>query len=521
VIPPVNAPGPDGVDTPDPLTTLLPGLAARPDARLTVAGETTTYAEVAAAARALGTRLGELGTTRVAVLAQPTLDTVLAVVGALAAGVTVVPVPKDAGATELAHILTDSAVTHWVGPAPEAGSPAAAAGAARPVVPLALPDPANPQPTNPESGGRTTDPEDIAMILYTSGTTGLPKGVQLSHRAIAAGLDGLADAWAWTAADTLVHALPLFHVHGLIIGCLGPMRVGGSLIHPGRPTPQAYADAVTAALAAPERDVDEPAPGPTPSVMCFGVPTIWSRIAADPDQACRLAPARLLVSGSAPLPVPVFTRMRELTGQDMVERYGMTETLLTVSARHDGPRVAGHVGWPIVGVQTRLRGEDGAEVPHDGQSVGRLEVRGPTLFSGYLNRPDATAESFTADGWFVTGDVATIGPDGNHRIVGRESVDLIKSGGYRIGAGEIETFMLGLPGVAEVAVVGEPDDDLGQRIVAYVVPGDPAQRPDPDALCQAVADGLSVHKRPRQVRFVASLPRNEMGKVQKKRLLDG
>lgn len=509
------------------------GAAGPSPATLTVAGETMPYAEVGAVARDLGGRLRALGATRVAVLAHPVLDTVLAVVGALAGDVTVVPVPKDAGTAELAHILDDSGASHWVGPAPEPGSAAAAVGGTLPVVPVrrsAGPDapgaahavPAGPGddvPAGPD-GVRCVDPEDIAMILYTSGTTGLPKGVQLSRRAIAAGLDGLVDAWGWTAADTLVHALPLFHVHGLIVGCLGPMRVGGSLIHTGRPTPQAYADAVAAALEG------------GGSVMCFGVPTIWSRIAAEPDQAARLASARLLVSGSAALPVPVFERIREWTGQEMVERYGMTETLLTVAARHDGPRVAGHVGWPIAGVQTRLRDEHGAAVPHDGQSVGRLEVRGPTLFSGYLNRPDATAESFTADGWFVTGDVATIGPDGNHRIVGRESVDLIKSGGYRIGAGEIETFMLGLPGVAEVAIVGEPDPDLGQRIVAYVVADAPPAEadapggrvgalPDPDALCQAVADGLSVHKRPREVRFVAALPRNEMGKVQKKQLLSG
>lgn len=529
---------------------LLPGLATHPDARLSVAGEELLYAEVSALAGELGARLRALGATRVAVLAQPTLATVLAVVGALAGGVTVVPVPKDAGATELAHILADSAVTHWVGSGPEAGSPAATAGGTLPAVPLRPADPALAEvsgPTradDPDSSpvlagvAAPPDPEDIAMILYTSGTTGLPKGVQLSRRAIAAGLDGLADAWGWTARDTLIHGLPLFHVHGLIIGALGPMRVGGSVVHTGRPTPRAYADAVTEVAERARRT------GSGDTAMCFGVPTIWGRIAAEPDQARRLAPARLLVSGSAALPVPVFERMRELTGQDMVERYGMTETLLTVAARYDGPRVAGHVGWPIAGVQTRLRDEHGAPVPHDGQSVGRLEVRGPTLFSGYLNRPDATAESFTADGWFSTGDVATIGPDGNHRIVGRESVDLIKSGGYRIGAGEIETFMLGLPGVAEVAVVGEPDDDLGQRIVAYVVAAppvsgarageahegsetgpasgrEPASGPDAEALCQAVADGLSVHKRPREVRFVPSLPRNEMGKVQKKLLLGG
>jgi fatty acid CoA ligase FadD36 len=486
------------------LDALLPGLSARPEARLTVAGESMSYAEAGGVALALGGRLRALGADRVAVLAQPTLDTVLAVVGILAGGLTAVPVPKDAGATELAHILADSAVSHWVGPAPEPGTAAAAAGGVPPVVPVrGVPTGVPTTPGLPAA----PDPEAIAMILYTSGTTGLPKGVQLSRRAIAAGLDGVADAWGWTAADTLVHGLPLFHVHGLIVGCLGPLRVGGSLIHPGRPTPESYADAVESALAQ------------GASAMCFGVPTIWGRIAAEPAAVRRLAPARLLVSGSAPLPVPVFERMRELTGQEMVERYGMTETLLTVSARHDGPRVAGHVGWPVAGVQTRLRDEHGAAVPSDGEAVGRLEVRGRSLFSGYLNRPDATAESFTADGWFVTGDVATIGPDGNHRIVGRESVDLIKSGGYRIGAGEIETFLLGQPGVAEVAVIGEADDDLGQRIVAYVVPADATDPPDGDRLAQAVADGLSVHKRPREVRFVASLPRNEMGKVQKKQLL--
>ncbi len=345
------------------------------------------------------------------------------------------------------------------------------------------------------------DPGATAFILYTSGTTGAPKGVMLSRRAIAAGLDALAEAWQWTWKDTLVHGLPLFHVHGLILGVLGPLRIGSPLIHTGKPTPRAYAEAH--------------------GTMYFGVPTVWSRVVEEPDAARELAKARVLVSGSAPLPVPVFERLRELTGQAPLERYGMSETMITISTRPDGERRPGWVGAPIAGVETRLRDEAGNPVAHDGESVGGLQVRGPMLFDGYLNKPEVTAENFTADGWFKTGDVAVIDAEGFHRIVGRESVDLIKSGGYRIGAGEIETALLGLPEVAETAVVGVPDDDLGQRIVAYVVlrNGIADSADLRQQLIDHVADQLSLHKRPREVRVVDSLPRNAMGKVQKKQLL--
>lgn len=174
------------------------------------------------------------------------------------------------------------------------------------------------------------------------------------------------------------------------------------------------------------------------------------------------------------------------------------------------------VGLPLAGVQTRLVDDDGGEVPHDGETVGKLQVRGPTLFDGYLNQPDATAAAFDADSWYRTGDVAVVDGSGMHRIVGRESVDLIKSGGYRVGAGEIETVLLGHPDVAEAAVVGVPDDDLGQRIVAYVVG---SANVDADGLINFVAQQLSVHKRPREVRIVDALPRNALGKVLKKQLL--
>ncbi|MGK9270749.1 acyl-CoA synthetase [Williamsia muralis] len=420
------------------------------------------------------------GARRIAVLAEPTAQTVVAIVGALIAGVAVVPVPPDSGTAEREHILADSGAQAWLGAAPaEPGLP---------VVPVRMY--ARSWHSHPEP-----HPDSTALIIYTSGTTGLPKGVPVTRRAIAAGLDALIDAWAWTADDVLVHGLPLFHVHGLVLGALGPLRVGGSLVHTVKPTPEAYAAAHGS--------------------MYFGVPTVWARIAADKDSARALATARLLVSGSAPLPVPVFTTIKDLTGHEIVERYGMTETLITVSTRADGERRPGWVGTPVAGVETRLRDDGGADVPHDGESIGALQLRGPMVAAGYLNRPDATAESWLDDGWFATGDVAVIDADGMHRIVGRSSTDLIKTGGYRVGAGEIEAVLLGHPSVREAAVIGVPDDDLGQRIVACVV-GEGIVEQD---LIDLVATELSNHKRPREIRVLESLPRNAMGKVQKKLLL--
>nr|WP_221380152.1 AMP-binding protein [Actinoplanes polyasparticus] len=395
------------------------------------------------------------GRRMVAVRATPTVDTVVVITAALLAGVPVVPVPPDAGELEQAHILGDS------------GAELIEA-----------------HPTGADDGvPDEPDPDAPALVLYTSGTTGPPKGAVISRRALAADLDALAQVWQWTAGDTLVHGLPLFHVHGLVLGVLGPLRIGSRLAHTGRPTPQAYAG--------------------TPGTMYFGVPTVWSRVCAAPTEARALRPARLLVSGSAPLPAPVFDELRTLTGQAPVERYGMTETLITVSARADGERRPGQVGLPIPGVETRLVGDAGDPLDEP-DTIGHLQVRGATLFDGYLGRA-------RPEGWFVTGDVATIGADGWHRIVGRASTDLIKTGGYRVGAGEVEDALLLHPAVREAAVVGTPHPDLGEQITAYVVAEGVTERD----LIAWVAGRLAAHKRPRAVRLLDALPRNAMGKVQK------
>jgi fatty acid CoA ligase FadD36 len=445
---------------------------------VTISGHALSGIRLRAAAAAVSDEIG--GVNVVAVHATPTIETMVAMVGALAAGAAVVPLPPDSGTAERQHILNDSRAGLVLTNDPTVAGSLPSRGIDINHTATAL--------------SHAVTPTQAALIMYTSGTTGLPKGVVLSHRAVAAGIDAVADAWDWTEDDVLVHGLPLFHVHGLVLGLFGPLRMGSRLVHTGRPTPSAYAAAN--------------------GTIYFGVPTVWSRIVSDPDSASALKNARVLVSGSAPLPAPTFERLHDLTGHAPVERYGMTETLITLSARADGERRAGYVGFPVRGVTTRLAADDGSLVPHDGETIGELQVRGPMLSDGYLNQPDATVASRTSDGWFRTGDIATIDPDGWHRIVGRASVDLIKTGGYRVGAGEVEDALLAHPAVREAAVIGCPDPDLGERIVAYVA----ADGVTESELVSFVAARLSGHKRPREIRFRDELPRNAMGKVQKRSL---
>ncbi len=469
---------------------LLPALHDAGDRPAIAVGDRSlTYGELHGAAATLARKVR--GAERVAVWAEPTLETCVAVIAALAARVPLVPVNRRLGAAELAHVLADS----------------------RPDVILAGPG----SPTPPDvprmevdvaaRGGELpvddADDEDPVLVVYTSGTTGRPKGAVLPRRAVRSNLDALADAWEWTGEDVLAHALPLFHVHGLVLGLLGPLRRGGQLRHLVSFEPRAAASAVRAG-----------------ATMLFGVPTMYHRLASaglEPGLAAALRGARLLVSGSAQLPAPTFDRIERLCGQRIVERYGLTETLMNTAVRADGERRPGYVGRELDGVEVRVLADDGGVAESDDETIGEVAVRGPNVFTGYLNQPKATA-AVIRDGWLLTGDLATRSPDGYLRIVGRRSTDLIKTGGYKVGAGEVEVALLEHPGVAEAAVTGAPDPDLGERIVAWVVLEPGAVVPQAAELSEHVAGQLAPHKRPREVRFVTELPRNAMGKVVKQRL---
>lgn len=470
---------------------LLPTLHQPTDAEAVRFGQrSVTYWELRVVTAALAGQLSDV--RRVAIWAQPEVETCVAIVAALAAGVPAVPINPKLGTRELQHVISD-AIPDLVLAAPHAVLPEAL----HPIPRLSVDLQAQGAAIPPEP-----DPEWPALIIYTSGTTGPPKGVVLPRRAIAADIDALAEAWAWTARDVLVHALPLSHVHGLVLGMLGPLRLGGAVHHLG----SFSIDGVVRELGG-------------SATMLFGVPTMYHRLAAaaehNSEVAAALSRARLLVSGSAALSVSDHQRIASTTGQHVAQRYGMTESLITCAVRAEGPREPSTVGPPLNGVRLRLVDDQG-DTLEVADTVGEIEVAGPTLFLGYLNRPDATAEAMH-DGWFRTGDVATRSADGHLRIVGRRSTDLISSGGYKIGAGEIEDALLEHPGVAEAAVTGEPDPDLGERLVAWVVAaGEPP--PAAEELAEHVARLLAPHKRPRVVRFLAALPRNDLGKVRKAEL---
>jgi malonyl-CoA/methylmalonyl-CoA synthetase len=292
-------------------------------------------------------------------------------------------------------------------------------------------------------------------------------------------------AWRWSESDRLVLALPLFHAHGLCVGLHGTLLAGAS------------------ALLLPRFDVDSvlDAASSHDASLFFGVPTMYHRL-AESSRVGELARLRLCVSGSAPLPAELHRTLAERGGQQVLERYGMTETLMNVSNPYDGERRAGSVGLPLPGVELRL-GQDG-----------EIQLRGPNIFVGYWERPEASADSFT-DGWFRTGDLGGLDADGYLRILGR-SKELIISGGFNVYPREVEEVLLTHPEVAEVAVVGTPSDEWGEVVTAFVVPtGD---QPDPDALLAFAAEQLASFKRPRLLHFIDTLPRNALGKVLKHEL---
>ncbi|MDH3535211.1 MAG: malonyl-CoA synthase [Gammaproteobacteria bacterium] len=341
-------------------------------------------------------------------------------------------------------------------------------------------------------------PDDLAAILYTSGTTGLSKGAMLSHDNLLSNALTLVDYWQFSENDVLLHALPIFHTHGLFVATNVILICGGSMIF------------------LPRFDVDAMLEQLPHATSLMGVPTFYTRLLAD-DRFDRglVAHMRLFVSGSAPMLAETHVQFEQRTGHRILERYGMTETNMNTSNPYSGERRVGSVGLPLPGVEIRVTDpESGAEL--DRGETGMIEVRGPNVFVGYWRKPEKTAEELRADGFFVTGDMGMVDADGYLHILGREK-DLVISGGYNIYPKQIETEIDALDGVVESAVFGIPDADLGEVVAAAVVL-EPGAALDQAQLIGALHSGLARFKLPRKVVFIDELPRNAMGKVQKNSL---
>ena len=339
--------------------------------------------------------------------------------------------------------------------------------------------------------------DDLAAILYTSGTTGRSKGAMLTHDNLASNARVLHDHWGWRGDDVLIHALPIFHVHGLFVASHGALLAGAKMIWFGK------FDAARVIARLPE------------ATVFMGVPTLYVRLLAEPSlsrQAC--ANMRLFIAGSAPLLLETFNEWIERTGHTILERYGMSETVMLTSNPYDpaqGERRGGTVGLPLPGVGLRIRDDKGQPLPSG--EIGNIEVKGPNVFKGYWRMPEKTADEFTTDLWFKTGDVGKLGNDGYVTIVGR-SKDLIISGGYNVYPAEIEGYVNEMPGVAESAVIGVRHADFGEAVVAVVVPK-PGAALDAAAITAELKARIANFKVPKAVFVADELPRNAMGKVQK------
>ncbi|MFW5642339.1 MAG: malonate--CoA ligase [Roseicyclus sp.] len=342
------------------------------------------------------------------------------------------------------------------------------------------------------------DIDDLAAFLYTSGTTGRSKGAMLTQGNLLSNARTLAECWRFGARDVLLHALPIFHTHGLFVATNVTLVAGGAMIF----LPKFDADAIVARL-------------PEATTM-MGVPTFYTRLLDDPRLTRDLvAHMRLFVSGSAPLLAETHERFEARTGHRILERYGMTETNMNTSNPYEGERRAGSVGFPLPGVELRITDPATGEALPQGE-IGQIEVRGPNVFRGYWRMPEKTAEELRADGFFITGDLGRIDEDGYLHIVGRNK-DLIISGGYNIYPKEIELVLDAQPGVMESAVIGVPHADLGETVLGLIVP-EPGAAPDLEAIAGAAAAALARFKQPRKLLLVDALPRNTMGKVQKNAL---
>ncbi len=342
--------------------------------------------------------------------------------------------------------------------------------------------------------------DDLAAFLYTSGTTGRSKGAMLTQTNLLSNAQTLVEEWRFDADDVLLHALPIFHTHGLFVATNTVLAAGGSMIF------------------LPKFDTDEVISWLPKATSMMGVPTFYTRLLDDPRFTRDLTShMRLFISGSAPLLAETHVQFEERTGHRILERYGMTETNMNTSNPYDGERRAGTVGFPLPGVELKITNPENGQTLPDGQ-VGQIEVRGDNVFKGYWQMPEKTAAELREDGFFITGDLGKIDADGYVHIVGRNK-DLIISGGYNIYPKEIELVLDEQPGVLESAVIGVPHPDFGETVLGILVPA-PGQTPDTDAIMAAVKDALARFKHPRKLVILDALPRNTMGKVQKNILRD-
>ena len=469
-------------------------------------GKTLTYAQAHAGAgryAALFASLGLAPGDRVAVQVEKSPEALIAYLGCLRAGLAYLPLNSAYQEAEVGYFLGNAEPGAVVAQPKTLGwmQPLAARLGVRHVLTL-----------DEEGGGTLAERaaafepqfatvarsgDDLAAILYTSGTTGRSKGAMISHRNLASNAQVLHAAWGFVPGDVLVHMLPLFHVHGLFVACHCVLMNGSAMrFHAKFDAERALADFAD-------------------SSVFMGVPTFYTRLLAEPGltrAAC--ARMRLFVSGSAPLLAETHVEFEARTGHRILERYGMTETGMLTSNPLAGDRRAGSVGPPLPGTEVRIVDEDGAAcAPGD---IGDVQVRGANVFSGYWRMPEKTREDFTPDGWFRTGDVGSLSADGYLTIVGR-SKDLIITGGYNVYPKEIELALDELPEVQESAVVGVPHPDFGEAVTAVVVPK-AGTRPAEAELIAALKARLANFKVPKRVYVVDELPRNAMGKVLKREL---
>jgi len=461
-----------------------------------------TYDDLLGASTRVATALlagrGDLEEERVGFLMTPGFPWVAAQWGIWRAGGVAVPLPLNSTRPELEYLIDDSGTSALVfdTPAVPLLEPIAAARGLRAI-------PYDQLLIGPTAPLPEISSERRAMILYTSGTTSRPKGVVTTHANVAAQIKSLVEAWEWSANDRILLCLPLHHVHGIInvVGCALWSGATCEML------PRFDANAVWDRIAGGQL------------TLFMAVPTIYAKLiaawdAASPERRAELSQAcwrlRLMVSGSAALPVSMLARWQEITGHTLLERYGMTEIGMALSNPLRGERVPGSVGAPLPGVEVRLVGEHGH--PVDPGIPGGIEVRGPAVFAEYWARPDATCDAFR-DGWFITGDTAVV-ENRIYRILGRTNIDILKTGGHKVSALEIEEALRQHPAVAECGVVGIPDAEWGERVAAAVVLKD-GDVLDLQSLRTWARELLAVHKLPSRLLVVDALPRNAMGKVMK------